>query len=359
MGLFDAISNAAVGTMNLAGNLYSGHRGRQQQNKELRASREEAELARQHDRESAAQANEWSIEQWNRENEYNSPAAMIARGVNPDLAMAGNTAGNAASSPAVTSAAPSPVADIPSSAGRKNVGDALSESANFFASMKMNDALIDKTNAETKKVEAETAGQTIDNEYASKIKDGELELNAARINNLKGIDSLNEKQRSVLDAQISKIEEETNSLKQGIIESLERVKDLKVKQANDRIRLQLEKNLSRAQLKNIAADTGLKYSQIKQMRDTLPYLIEQMAYGAADSEQSSRLKYQQTQTEKLRQFGIEIQNGQLVLNGELLLNDVKSVRSYSKVADIPVVGDVLRGFTVLVESSLGKLVKPR
>lgn len=54
----------------------------------------------------AKMQNQWSIDQWNRENSYNSPAAYRARlkaaGMNPDLAYGGVT-GQSAASPAMTS----------------------------------------------------------------------------------------------------------------------------------------------------------------------------------------------------------------------------------------------------------------
>lgn len=54
----------------------------------------------------AKMQNQWNIDQWNRENSYNSPAAYRARlkaaGMNPDLAYGGVT-GQSAASPAMTS----------------------------------------------------------------------------------------------------------------------------------------------------------------------------------------------------------------------------------------------------------------
>lgn len=53
----------------------------------------------------AARANQWSIEQWNRENAYNDPSAQMERlanaGINPALAYASGVFNQAASSPSV------------------------------------------------------------------------------------------------------------------------------------------------------------------------------------------------------------------------------------------------------------------
>lgn len=63
----------------------------------------------------AEQANQWSLEQWQRENEYNLPVHQLERlrqaGINPNLAYAnGSPMNEAAGSPAVTSAAGTQVA---------------------------------------------------------------------------------------------------------------------------------------------------------------------------------------------------------------------------------------------------------
>lgn len=63
----------------------------------------------------ADKANQWSLEQWQRENDYNLPVHQLERlrqaGINPNLAYAnGSPMNEAASSPAVTSASGSQVA---------------------------------------------------------------------------------------------------------------------------------------------------------------------------------------------------------------------------------------------------------
>ena len=58
-------------------------------NKQIKAQQEENEKNRTYNFNLAQLQNKWNLEQWNRENEYNSPAQQMARlkaaGLNPDM----------------------------------------------------------------------------------------------------------------------------------------------------------------------------------------------------------------------------------------------------------------------------------
>lgn len=53
--------------------------------KQRKAQQKENALARAHNLRLAADQNRLNLEQWNRENAYNSPRGLIARGLNADL----------------------------------------------------------------------------------------------------------------------------------------------------------------------------------------------------------------------------------------------------------------------------------
>lgn len=104
MGILGALGGLASG-------LISSVTGNSQLKKQLNFQREENERTREYNRQLAEQQNKWNIEQWNRENAYNTPEQMRARleaaGYNPNLAVGGLSGSlNAASSPGLTSGAP-------------------------------------------------------------------------------------------------------------------------------------------------------------------------------------------------------------------------------------------------------------
>ena len=103
-----AVSGVASGKMNRKSIKYNKWALKKQQ--EFQSN--QAQLGRDWSEEMMAKANEWSLDQWNRENEYNLPvnqkARLLAAGINPALAMQGaSSVGQAGSSPSGASA-PSP-----------------------------------------------------------------------------------------------------------------------------------------------------------------------------------------------------------------------------------------------------------
>lgn len=81
---------------------------------------EQAQLGRDWSEEMMSKANQWNLDQWNRENDYNLPvnqkARLLAAGINPALAMQGaSSVGQAGSSPSSASA-PSPASPSGASA---------------------------------------------------------------------------------------------------------------------------------------------------------------------------------------------------------------------------------------------------
>lgn len=90
MGLFDAIASTAS---NLTDNIFGAVQQNHQNKVNLRMMREQNDFNAQE----AQKARDWQKEFWDMNNEYNSPEAMIARGLNPF--MSGSAASSASSAP--------------------------------------------------------------------------------------------------------------------------------------------------------------------------------------------------------------------------------------------------------------------
>lgn len=90
MGLFDAIASTAS---NLTDNIFGAVQANHQNKVNQRMMREQNEFNAQE----AQKARDWQKEFWDMNNEYNSPEAMIARGLNPF--MSGSAASSASSVP--------------------------------------------------------------------------------------------------------------------------------------------------------------------------------------------------------------------------------------------------------------------
>lgn len=136
-------------------------------NKQIAAQREENRLNRYYNQMLARQQNQWNLEQWNRENAYNSPLAQMYRlrqaGLNPDLMYGQGTTGNSAGSPEMTSGAPSEPQDMSAILSKRSFGQTLSMSIEREQQRRMNEAQIEAIKANTNKTNSETQGQDIDN----------------------------------------------------------------------------------------------------------------------------------------------------------------------------------------------------
>lgn len=139
-------------------------------NKQIKAQKEENEKNRTYNLNLAQLQNKWNLEQWNRENEYNSPAQQMARlkaaGLNPDMMYQNGTSGlTAASSPSMTAGAPSSPVDMSALGQKRTIGDAIHQG--------LQDALvgaqIDVMKSEARKNNAAAGGQEITNETLGQI----------------------------------------------------------------------------------------------------------------------------------------------------------------------------------------------
>lgn len=139
-------------------------------NKQIKAQQEENEKNRTYNFNLAQLQNKWNLEQWNRENEYNSPAQQMARlkaaGLNPDMMYQNGTSGlTAASSPSMTAGAPSSPVDMSALGQKRTIGDAIHQG--------LQDALvgaqIDVMKSEARKNNADAGGQEITNETLGQI----------------------------------------------------------------------------------------------------------------------------------------------------------------------------------------------
>lgn len=136
MGVLDTIAkvghaliNPAAAVAGVVGDFVSQHSANKNVDKQIAAQREENEKARSHNLMLAELQNKWNVEQWAKENEYNSPSAQMARyaaaGLNPNL-IYGQSNTSAQLSGSLSSGAPASPADM-SAYGRKGspVGKAL------------------------------------------------------------------------------------------------------------------------------------------------------------------------------------------------------------------------------------------
>lgn len=172
--------------------------------KQLSAQAAENQKMRDYNLALAKQQNLWNIQQWNRENEYNSPSAQMARmraaGLNPDMMYSGGVSGNlAANSPQMTSGAPASPMDWSALGNKKTIFDVA-----------MQRATLEQMDANTEKIQSETKGIDIDNQYKPIEKVLGIQLTKTQI-------ALNRGMLKELSAKVDKIQMETLNLEQDLV----------------------------------------------------------------------------------------------------------------------------------------------
>lgn len=138
--------------------------------KQIKAQREENERMREYNLNLAKMQNQWNIDQWNRENEYNTPAAMMKRlregKLNPDLMYQNGTTGlTSATSPSMTAGAPATPQDFSALGQKRTIGDSVQQSLRDS----LVGAQIDVMKSEARKNNAAAGGQEITNESLAEM----------------------------------------------------------------------------------------------------------------------------------------------------------------------------------------------
>lgn len=229
------------GAASLAGNIIGKHGQNSNIDKQISAQREENQKNREWNAAQAEKANQWSIDQWNRENEYNLPANVMARlragGVNPDL-FYGNSGQNlAAASPNVTPTPSSDPPDVSALGSKMTVGDIT----NNVVSQSLMAAQIEKLNADTKKTGQETKNLVIEGTILSADaltraaqNEQALEIGKSTIYVNHSIANLNHKEAELVSGKISEVAANTELLYQKADEVKANIRNINANTASIR-----------------------------------------------------------------------------------------------------------------------------
>lgn len=259
----------------------------------------------------AKMQNNWNIEQWNRENAYNSPTAQMARykaaGLNPDLMYGQQNL--AAASPEMTAGEGSQPTDVSNLANKRTIGD-----------MAMQAAQTRLVNAQADKVENESVGQTINNEWLPKLLKGQTEINDADVKDKLASAGLKGKQIEVAVEQIK-------VMQQSVKESQAKIKDLQSQMENrtfQQVQAMLEYNLRKDkqnyEVREILSRIGLNHASVNRIVSLLPYEISTAIATADNLSASAALGFLKQGTEMIIQQNLRFDGKQK----EALIRDLNS-----------------------------------
>ncbi len=162
-----------AGAGSLIGGLFSSSGSKKAAKYQLQAVRE----TNQANRDIAEQNNKFNERMWNLQNEYNTPqmqrARLEAAGLNPYLMMNGGSAGIAESAPTADTSGTQVSPDIGStiSGGYQVLGNSISSAASQIAQMSyqndLQQANVNKTNAEAQNANLQNQYDSLRNEFAA------------------------------------------------------------------------------------------------------------------------------------------------------------------------------------------------
>ena len=271
----------------LLGGFLQGIGANKRLDKVLKSQKEENEAARkwqtaQQDKQNAynsaesQKARDWNrqqtLEAWQRETAYNSPAAqrarMAAAGLNPDLAYGGVSSGNASASAAA------PVSPIPSAgAGEYNTVDYMSGlGVPSVAESVVNGVNLARTVAETKNIQADTAKKEgeitsldLDNIRKAATNGSQIQLSNMQVSLAKSVLSLNEGQLSKLNQEISNLETQNRLCNEQISQTISQTKNLDAQTVNARITAYLSGPRFENECRELESKIGLNSAQTKEI----------------------------------------------------------------------------------------------
>jgi hypothetical protein len=276
MGFFSKLNpnswfgSALSGGASLIGNIVGNSQQNANIEKQIAFQREENEKARAFNKAMAEQANQWSIDQWNRENQYNSPEAMRQRlrdaGVNADLFYGGNAQNTASASPSVTPVAPATPTDVSAIGQKATVGDIT----NNVVSQSLAAAQIRKLEADKGKTRQETEnlkveGKILSADALTRAAQNEqaLEIGRSTIYVNRSIANLNHKEAELASARITEATANADLLYEKANEVKANIKNINANTAATRFGMMMRTKEFRQRVKEFQEQVRVNDSSIR------------------------------------------------------------------------------------------------
>ena len=236
-------------------------------NKQIEAQKRENQLNREYNLMLARQQNQWNLEQWQRENDYNSPTSQMARlraaGLNPDLMYGQGTTGNSAGSPEMTSGAPSEPNDMSVMLSKRSFGQTMQQILDKEQQRRMNEAQIEAIKANTNKTNAETTGINLDNFVKNGTKEYMIQIAGVNVTNAQKSGQLTDAQRQAVYQGIEESKQKIDESKATVDQIRAIISKLDFDKQQDAKRLILEELKNNAEISELYSRVNLNNSQTK------------------------------------------------------------------------------------------------
>ena len=276
--IFDDVASPLIGG---ATSLFAGIRSSKQQQKiiarQIEEQRKENEAQRRYNLMLAEKQNKWNIEQWQRNNDYNTPSAVMSRlrsaGINPHMYYSkGNAMGGVStSSPEMTSGSPAEAVDTSGMLGQSTYGQsiqmAMDKAVQVASIRKLNaDTRLTEQKADTEEYntdifESDAAFRNALNSSTLRLTDMDIDLKGSQKNLTDGQIGMLRYEAAMLQKQMDKIDRENELMAEQIANLTEERRSIILKRV-------LDSELVEAQCKELAARTHLSYEDARDLAAT-------------------------------------------------------------------------------------------
>ena len=275
---------------------------------QIAAQQYENEKNREYNLNLAKMQNQWNIDQWNRENAYNSPAAQMARykaaGLNSDLIYGQQNL--SAASPEMTAGDGSQPTDVSNLANKRTIGDMVAQASQT----RLTNAQAKLAESQAKKTDEDTKGQSITNSFLPDLLTGDVDVKSADVRQKLSAAGLNDKQIEVATEQLK-------VMQQSVKESQKKIEDLQSQMENrtfQQVQAMLEYNLrkdkQRYEISEMLSKVGLNHANIKRVLNVLPFEIAESISRANVNDASAALTFLKQGTERLIQASQRLSNSE-------------------------------------------------
>lgn len=321
------IGAAIAGAAALGGSILSATQGNKNINKQIAAQKEENQKNRDWNLNLAKQQNQWNIDQWNRENEYNTPSAQMARykaaGLNPDLIY--GQPNLSAASPEMTSGDGSLPTDVSNLANKRTIGDIVSQAA----STRLTNAQAKLAESQADKTDAETVGQTINNDWLPKLLKGQTEINEADVKQRLADAGLKGKQIEVAVEQIKVMQQSVKESQQKINDLQSQMENRTFQQVQAMLEYNLKKDKQSYEVREILSKIGLNSVAARRVASLLPYEIAESISRTGVNDATAVLTFLKQGTEMIIQA-----NGRLDKAQKSAMIDALKYDNYEKLMEL-------------------------
>lgn len=238
---------------------------------------EQAHLNRDFQQQSIEQGQQFAVEQWNRENAYNDPSAMMQRytaaGLNPNL-VAGTIGGTGASLSPISSANGATASSSSSAPSQvaPTIGDLMQRRLDY-----------ERQRAEIDYIKSQKQGQDTQNNilstfssFQSALLEGDVRMKNANVRLSDVTSNFKEEEQKLLYPMFKKLDAETDSLRAGIDHTRALIENVNADTAGKLIDNFFKSKFWDASIKKIASETHLNYTQANDICRTFIHRIALM-----------------------------------------------------------------------------------